>query len=170
LATGLCQLGCRQILYLGKLGALTRPEDVYTRIFCPSKFFVVNYRQVDFEVPPIENAILMAYPELDTGCHISVPTVLEEDYLQRELARKLQAQSIDNEIAVIARAVYRYSQQMSKKVTFSALHIATDYLRTVTERTLPTPADLFKVPKERKKERVDYMITHILLPYLRLIP
>jgi hypothetical protein len=170
LATGLCQMGCTEILYMGKLGALTRPEDVYTRVFCPSRFVIVDYDQVVYEVPAPENLVLRANPELDSGCHISVPTVLEEDYVQRELATRLKAQSIDNEISLIARAVARYTMLERKVVNFSALHLATDYIRTPHERALPVPFDLSSEEqvKVKKREMIDYIIGNVLVPYLGL--
>lgn len=172
LASGLCANGCTEILYVGKLGALTKPEDVYSRIFCPSSYVLLDYAKILSGTAAPENAVLEMYPQLDSGCHVSVPTVLEEDYVQREVAAGLKAQSIDNEISQIARAVARHNTLHGRSTTFSALHIATDYVRRPRERALEVPFDLSKdrmeAVKRAKQRTIDELVTSYLLPYLRI--
>ena len=115
---------------------------------------------VDLPTPPL----LRRFPDLDTGLHVSVPTVLEEDYLQRRTATDLGAASIDNEISHMARAAAVYGGD------FSAAHFATDYVRSPGERNAPTSHDLASnrgaLEANRKKAIQQQIVRHVLLPYL----
>ena len=131
-----CQaLGADEIVYAGKLGTLTTPADVYSRLFLPSTYFDLRYSssgQQDSSrllsraaAPP--NRLLELADELDSGLHLSVGTVLEEDVAQRTVADSYAVASIDNEIAQMARALAEGAG--GHRTAFSALHFATDYLR-----------------------------------------
>ena len=169
LAMQLCSLGCAEIIYVGKLGALSKPEDVYFRIFCPSHFVLLHHDQVVYKVAPPQNHLLRTFPALDSGCHVSVPTVLEEDYVQSQVARGLRAQSVDNEIAQIAHGVTLYNAQSTQPVSFTAIHFATDYIRQPDERDLQTDFDLGNDKTEdarlRKATMVQGIIERYLIPY-----
>lgn len=166
----LCKLGAAQVIYMGKLGTLTKPRDVYTRIFAPSKFVLLNTDK-PFEIKGIKNAILSKYPTLNSGSHITVPTVLEQGYIQRRLENKLDIQTIDDEIAYIAKAISDYNRQLKKSVHFGAIHIATDYLRNRHENELRTKYDLSNhrtIPAKRKKDLVIKKAANLLLKYLAI--
>jgi hypothetical protein len=166
----LCKAKCRQIIYIGKLGALTSPADIYQKIFSPSRFFQLRHVQLDFEEPAPPNPILLRYPDLSSGVHVSVPTVLEEDYVQRGKATELAAQSIDNEIAVMASAVGGWNRAHSGSIGFSCLHFATDYIRRPTERIKNIEHDLGKDKTEearrKKRETLRRIVSEIVAPYL----
>jgi hypothetical protein len=162
----LCELKAKEILYVAKLGALSSPGDIYTRIFSPSKYYILNYDTVTHNVEGPPNGILKCYPSLDTGPHISVPTVLEEDYVQRKLATQLHAQSIDNEISQIAKAVALSNAINGTRVSFSTLHFATDYLRRANEKHLPTPFDLSSNRRDEARKRKSEIIHRIWNDYL----
>jgi hypothetical protein len=136
------ELGAHEVIYAAKLGALTGPHDLYQRIFCPSTFVIMNHDRIVFRPPSPPNGVLTKNPKLDSGCHVSIPTVLEEDYSQREVTMQLKATSIDNEISQMARAISAYNNSALVPVKFSAVHLATDYVRTPDDKAVQTLHDL----------------------------
>jgi hypothetical protein len=170
LASALCEMGVSEIIYLAKLGALSSVDDVYNRIFCPSEYAAMNYNQVIYTICNIPNGILKQFPRLDSGCHVSVPTVLEEDYNQRRVIDELKARSIDNEIAQIARAVSAHNYNHNSNVSFSALHFATDYVRSSDFRVVQTPFDLRNNRTigavQAKQRMIQTICDTVLIPYL----
>lgn len=167
----LCVLGATEIVYFGKLGALTKPIDIYSRIFCPSRFVVLNHSHIQQLVEPPANGILAQFPNLDTGMHVSVPTVLEEDYVQRGTAGELEASSIDNEISQIALGVTLHNRTHGSSVQFSAVHFATDYIRRPDEQSLDVAFDLGNDKTEKasanKRAMVAEILDNVIIPYLR---
>jgi hypothetical protein len=167
LCTLIYGLGASEITYVAKLGTLTSPNDIYSRVFSPETFYIVEHMSVMETIPPGGNHLIERFPYIATGAHASVPTVLEEDYCQRALLDSLGVNTIDNEIAKMARAAYHC--QTVGKATFSAVHVATDYLRSKAERTLPVEFDLttgrrgeVAVMKQFVLRRI---FAEILLPY-----
>lgn len=169
LATQFCRLGAREIIYVGKLGTLTQPQDIYNRIFAPSRFFIMYHDQVVCHINDLPNRFLAEHPTLSTEAHVSVPTVVEEDYIQRSITSRLKFESIDNEISQIAFAVARYNRDFHKRISYTALHFATDYIRRPHERGLEVKFDL---SNNRTKEAfsskmiVLHQIIDHLVPYL----
>jgi hypothetical protein len=138
LAAACRELGARELIYAGKLGTLTGPADIYQRLFVPSRFVALGERPRLLGVgqtPP--NPLLARYPDLASGMHMSVGTVLEESMGQRETAERYAVTTIDNEIAPIAFALAGGPRRPD--IGFSAIHFATDYLRRRGER-LPVGA------------------------------
>ncbi|MBV8517711.1 MAG: PAS domain-containing protein [Acidobacteria bacterium] len=166
-----CELGAREVLYVGKLGALTSPEDLYSRMFCPSEYLLLQHDRVVHAVTAPRNGVLALFPHLDSGCHVSVPTVLEEDYNQRDLSAKLTANSIDNEISRMANAVATHNRMEDHDVSFSALHFATDYIRGPNERDREVSFDLSVNRSSGAREAKVAVLTKIcedvLSPYFR---
>ena len=164
LTSALYAAGVREVIYFGKLGTLTSDDDLYTRVFSPSRFGLMRHDSLEVTVDLPTPPLLRRFPDLDTGLHVSVPTVLEEDYLQRRTATDLGAASIDNEIAHMARAAAVYGGD------FSAAHFATDYVRSPGERNAPTSHDLASnrgaLEANRKKAIQQQIVRHVLLPYL----
>ena len=164
LTSALYAAGVREILYFGKLGSMTSDDDLYSRVFSPSGFALMRHDRVEVTVDLPTPPLLRRFPELDTGLHVSVPTVLEEDYLQRQVATDHGAASIDNEISQMARAAAVYGGD------FSAAHFATDYVRTPGERNAPTSHDLASnrgaLESNRKRAIQQSIVQHVLLPYL----
>jgi len=143
LAARCCELGVREVLYVGKLGTLGTPAEVYGRLFVPSSYAVFDGLAVRTLSSGPPNGLLATVPTLETGLHVSVPTVLEEDYAQRELAATLGAATLDNELAQMAMAVHQHNAASARPpVRFSGLHYATDYLRRPVEAALPLPFSL----------------------------
>lgn len=169
LAAAACQRGAQTILYCGKLGALSSPSDVYTRIFCPSAYHLLEHSRFAGAITAPPNPILERFPELDSAAHVSVPTVIEEDYLQRTVAAGLSATSIDNEIAHMAGAVSAFNGKAGT-TGFAALHFATDYVRGEHERSLPVPLNLSNnrttVALDRKQQAIARLCDRYLGPYL----
>lgn len=129
LASEICQKEVKEIIYIGKLGCLTKIKDIYSKIFSPSRFLIVKENEVLSIVSNLKNNFLNFYPYLNSGSHISVPTVIEETIIQREIAQKFYVKSIDNEISQIAHMVYLFNLNRRNKISFSAIHMATDYLK-----------------------------------------
>jgi prenyltransferase beta subunit len=167
----LCATRCNELIYVGKLGALTSPTDIYTRVFCPSKFFRLRHAQVEFEESAPPNGVLARFPNLDSKAHVSVPTVLEEDYIQRGKATALNAQSIDNEIASVASAIGSWNRENSGQTAFACLHFATDYIRRPNERAVNVDYDLGRDKTEearsRKADILRRITFDILAPYFQ---
>jgi hypothetical protein len=133
LAAACQRLGAAEIVYVGKLGTLATPSDIYQRVFLPTGYLDFNSPGgvlAGDDAPP--NGLLATYPQLATGTHMSVSTVLEEDVHQRAYADAHNVQSIDNEIAKMAHALARSVD--GHRTAFAALHFATDYLRRPAER------------------------------------
>jgi hypothetical protein len=169
LTEAFCRAGASEILYCGKLGALSAPTDVYERIFCPSRFVHLEHQRLVEEIAPPPNRFLRRFPELDSGAHVSVPTVIEEDYLQRDAASAVAASSIDNEITHMAAAVASHNRGACGEISFSAIHFATDYVRRSEERHLSTPLNLSnnrtRVARARKQQMIERLCRDHLLPY-----
>ena len=143
IAARCCELGVGEVLYVGKLGTLGAPAECYSRLFVPSSYAVLDGTTVRAMCGGPPNGVLTALPTLDSGLHVSVPTVLEEDLAQRELAELLGAATLDNELAQMALAVDRHNRSTdAPDVRFSAVHYATDYLRRPGEAALPLPFSL----------------------------
>lgn len=114
--------GAAEVIYAGKLGTLTGPDDVYGRLFIPSGYAIVAPGARPRLLPAPRNDLLAAFPQLGSGLHVSVATVLEEDLPMRAAAAALRADTVDNEIAQMALA-------LGGRTAFSAIHFATDYLQ-----------------------------------------
>lgn len=135
IAYKLCKLGASEIIYIGKLGCLTNIKDLYKKIFIPSIYFIMTNYKILLTVSKLENKLLRKFPQLNTYGHLSVPTVLEESYIQRNVANYFSINSIDNEISQIAYSINSFNRYKNKNVSFSALHFATDYLRNENEKS-----------------------------------
>jgi len=138
----LCEAGAREVFYVGKLGTLTSPTDLYSRVFVPSSYAAMRGENVVVPTFSVPNRLLEALPTLDTGLHVSVPTVVEESCRQRHVATTIGAASIDNEIAHMALTVRRWNDSTLGDVSFSALHYASDYLRGPHETRRHVPLTL----------------------------
>jgi hypothetical protein len=170
LVAAFCRAGVSEIIYCGKLGSLSAPEDVYDRIFCPSRYFLMEHRRLVETVQPPPNPLLHKFSELDSAAHVSVPTVIEEDYIQRHAATAIEASSIDNEIAHMAAAVARHNAATCSQTAFAALHFATDYVRSFDERNLSVALNLSnnrtRVARERKQAVIARLCRSYLEPHL----
>lgn len=172
ITTRLCRLGAPEIIYIGKLGTLGTPDDIYKKIFAPSKFLILYHDKVVGKILNLPNKFLESHKTLDTGYHVSVPTVIEEDYVQRQITNKLSINSIDNEISQIAFSIKHFNESQAKKVSFTSLHFATDYVRLPNERAIKTDFDLSNNrTKEaiKNKKRILKDIVKILISYLETI-
>jgi predicted dehydrogenase len=172
LCASLCEIGASEVLYVAKLGALTGPQDLYTRIFCPARYYLLYHDRIADAVTALPNGVLRCFPERTTGAHVSVPTVLEEDYRQRRVATDLGATSLDNEIAQMARGIARFNRGRGEgeQVAFSAIHFATDYVRSPEDQVVATDHDLSRMRRPdalaKKKRILNRICTELLLPYL----
>jgi hypothetical protein len=165
-----CELGAQDVLYVGKLGTLTSPADLYARLFVPSAYARLDHCNLDEISSGPPNGVLGRFPSLATGLHVSVPTVLEEDYAQRALAASLGAQTIDNELGQMALAVAAFNHRDQKRVSFSAIHYATDYLPPQPE---VRPAARLSLANGRspdairRRREVMRLVTDCLIEYLK---
>jgi hypothetical protein len=132
IASKLCKLHVKEIIYISKLGSLRRPNDVYNAVFSPTQYITMNYCNIT-NMTRATNNIASMFPELNTQCHASVSTVIEEDFMQREVLANHGVSSIDNETAQIAYAISNFNKTNQGNVCFSSLHFASDYLREATE-------------------------------------
>ena len=169
LAYQILRLDAKEIIYCGKLGTLTSTSDLYNKIFSPSKYAIMYHDKLIGKIDTLQHPIHDLFPEINSGYHVSVPTVLEEDYLQRKITVELGITSIDNEISQIAFAVSRFNKEYNKNARFVALHFATDYLRNDKERAEKTIFDLSnnrsKIAQEKKMRMIE-KIGKLLIQYL----
>jgi hypothetical protein len=162
LAEACTRLGAEEIVYVGKLGTLRSPEDIYSTVFSPTSFLDhgVSPRLLTAqEAPP--NGVVAEFPHLDSGTHMSVATVLEEDLQQRALADGYHVQTIDNEISQMARAIAEASASTGHSTAFSALHFATDYLRRPGEAELTGVFNLTNHRRGVAPRHKEHMIAEI---------
>lgn len=136
---------------------------------CPSKYVVLNHDLLVDQVNQLSNSILNVFPEIDTGCHVSIPTVLEEDYAQRKVTIGLNAQSIDNEISQMAKAISLFNKASNTSISLSALHFATDYVRSPKDKTTETQFDLGNnqtiEAREAKANIINKICRTVLIPF-----
>lgn len=150
----ICERYPKEIIYIGKLGTLGSPNDIYRKIFSPSNYFILRHNKISANIYNLSNGFSKKYPEVLTGPHISVPTVIEEDYIQRRLAHKLKAESIDNEISQIASTITNFNRKNNINIMFSPIHFATDYLRKDNDKVLIKTFDLSnnRIKEAREKK------------------
>ncbi len=134
LAYRFAELGCREVIYVGKLGTLSNKNEIYKKIFSPTRYFSYRYLSLINQTEDLYNPLASYFPELNTGIHLSVSTVAEEDFIQRHLSQEMGARSIDNEISQIAASLSHFNTAYNRQVGFSSLHFASDYLRCKQER------------------------------------
>ena len=142
IAYAVCELGAREIVYLGKLGSLLSKSDVYQKLYSPTNYAILEYTKISQELSNFPNPMVKKFPELATGRHVSISTIVEQDCSLRFLTEVIGAQSIDSEVSKIAQAVARYNDQNSADVAFSPLHFVASYLRTSHELRVPVKYDL----------------------------
>lgn len=166
-----CTRQVKEVLYLGKLGTLGHPSEIFSKIFSPTSYIHLNYLSLTQVTQDVPNNIVRTFPHLNTGVHVSVSTVMERSAIQRRRIVDLGAASIDTEIAKIAQTISRYNQNHSTKIAFSAIHFASDYLRAVDEYTLNVEFDLSnhrsKKALGKKDQSLETQIKH-LIQYLNI--
>jgi len=131
-----------EIIYFGKLGTLTAPSDIYEKIFTPSQFLIYNCLTKLGPTITLKNSMAQFNDNGLVGVHASVPTIMEETFMQRQYLERSGVESIDNEIAFIAREIHRYNARTSSQVKYSPIHYATDYLRGLNDWSLQVHHDL----------------------------
>ncbi|MDR5777737.1 MULTISPECIES: hypothetical protein [unclassified Caballeronia] len=158
-----------EIIYFGKLGALTVPSDIYDKIFTPSQFHTYSCLTRLGPSITLKNSMAQFNDNGLIGVHASVPTIIEETFQQRQHLAQCGVESIDNEIAFIAREIHRYNVRTCSQVTYSPIHYATDYLRSRSDWSLHVHHDLARgrSPSSlHKKKIIISKITRIMKNYL----
>lgn len=102
-----------EIIYFGKLGTLTAPSDIYEKIFTPSQFLMYNCLTKLGPTITLKNSMAQFNDNGLVGVHASVPTIMEETFMQRQYLERSGVESIDNEIAFIAREIHRFNARTS---------------------------------------------------------
>lgn len=123
----ICSLGAHEIIYVSKIGTLTSPDDLYHQVFVPKKFTTLRHDKVAERTEELSNSFSDVYPKSIASHHASVPTVLEESFSQREVAKSHGIQTIDNEVSQIAHTIKKWNKK-NKNVTYGSIHFATDYI------------------------------------------
>lgn len=151
-------LEASQIIYVSKMGTLTKPDDIYGRIFSPTRFVRLNHTNTISEIHDVKNPLA---ERLGTGMHGSIPTIHEEDFSQRKKLDEFSANSIDNEISCIAERVSEHNARTGRNVPYLPLNFATDYLRKDDEIKLETPHDLSNNRTDSAKEKKEEILNRI---------
>ena len=135
-------LGAKEVIYFGKMGTMLNPEDIYKKLYSPTKYSVVYHDKLVCVIDGLENSLVKLFPELESGMHTSVPTILEEDFIQRDLLDSLNSNSIDNEISQIAYTIKKFNDDYRRGVKYSCIHFPTDYIRHIEKAEILTDHDL----------------------------
>lgn len=169
----MCELGAKEIIYIGKLGTLEKSNAVYKKIYSPSTYVYMNQNKVLAKIDNNEliNPFLgISYKgkNLDSGSHLSVSTILEENIEQREIAKEFMVNSIDNEISSIAYAIKCFNVNQSRNVHFGCLHLASDFLHGKTDTFFNTENLVKKrnIRTDAKKNLMLDKIAEVLKFYL----
>ncbi|MCT8347295.1 hypothetical protein LGZ99_08760 [Photorhabdus temperata] len=165
----LLELGYKEIIYIGKLGCLTSESHLYNKIFSPNEFFIFDKDQMISRITLDKKELQSIFPEVCTGKHVSVPSVSEEIYYQKQIFDRIGINSIDNEISYMASAVHKHNLKTRKDCSFYSLHYATDYLPNATNMNEKFDFDLSNCSDEKAKERKSNVIENIcdiLIRYL----
>jgi len=160
-------LGAFELIYMSKIATLNNPADIYKKIYSPTQFAVMEDNQVKI-IDPIINPLVEKFPELDSGMHLSLATVMEQDFETSAVAHSV-ASSLDLEVSKIARVVAEYNLLHNRQIPFTPVHWATDYLRTKEEANLDTGFDLSNgdsKPSKEKKVLILKRIYHFVTAYL----
>lgn len=168
LVKNMMDLGASEIIYMSKIATLNKPSDIYKKIYSPSQFAVLEEDQIK-RIDGIVNPLIERFPELDSGAHLSIATVMEQDFESSALAHTV-ASSLDLEVSKIAQVIAEYNLLNNKQIPFTPVHWVTDYLRTKEEVHLDTGFDLSngdsKTSKEKKRailKRIYQFVTAYLL-------
>lgn len=167
LVNKMLDLGASEIIYMSKIATLDDPTHIYKKIYSPTQFAIMEDNQVKI-IDRTINPLVEKFPELDSGMHLSLATVMEQDYKTSALAHSV-ASSLDLEVSKIARVVAEYNLLNNKQVPFTPIHWVTDYLRTKEEADLDTGFDLSNgdsKPSKEKKVVILKRIYHFLTAYL----
>lgn len=162
-----CNLGASEIIYFGKLGTLESPNCIYNKIYSPTSYSVVYHDKIVSIIDDLPNQLSVFLPP--TGMHTSVPTIMEEDYLQRDLLDILKSESMDNEISQIAYTIKKFNLDNQKQVKYSCCHFATDYIRQLENQNEITEYDLSNNRTDSakiKKAEIIAKISSIITNYL----
>lgn len=157
LARELADLGAKHIIYSAKCGTAHEARLIHTPA-CPSEYHICEQSEVaagplSYNVVKIKNAPPSSLRDnyvgltkaLDTGTHLTVPTVMGETIKQQREYGNLPIGTIDNEISYIARELADYNRQTEMRdspVEFTALHFVTDYVRRESDRDSLPGSDL----------------------------
>lgn len=141
LARRIYDLGASHIIYTAKTGSLTSTADLYGRMYSSSNYLLMNCEKVIEKITELPNIFDSSAEKSDF--HVSIPTVMEEDYKQRETAIKRGAISLDNEVSQIA-SVTNFLKDSGVQCDFSYIHFATDYLYGPEEELNPNSPNLTK--------------------------
>lgn len=81
---------------------------------------------------------------METGYHLTVPTVMSETHSQAEDFAGIRPATIDNEIGYIARELALFNEQAKEeeRAHLHCIHFVTDYLRTTEGQQEAAPYDL----------------------------
>lgn len=120
LAAGLASNGLTELYYCGKLGTMGN-DAPYQRLYTPSAYYSL-YGGVMTETRTPKNPLLSWRSGLDSGGHLSVPTMMRETRTLIDRACSNEIQTIDNEITEFAAGL----SEAETDCGFSALHFATD--------------------------------------------
>lgn len=171
IANALCKKGVSEIIYLAKLGDMINPKNLYNKIYSATSFYLIKNTKIISYIKNFDNTLINIFPELNTGAHVSVPTVLEEQYSQIDIAKSLKINSIDNEISQIMHAVHSYNNLNNTSIKFFNLHFSTDYVRNSETKNLYSAFDLSNNKSYlayTKKTKVLKRISDYLFGYLSI--
>jgi len=130
-----------ELIYMSKVATLKDANDIYQKSYAPSRFVLLRDGHIE-KLSDIKNYIAEYYPDLNSGLHLSVATVMEEDVNMTRLAKSLGAKSLDLELSHIVKAIQKSNKALARKTRFGSVHIVTDYLRDEGEQSKEINFDL----------------------------
>ena len=138
-----CQHGITELIYYSKVGTMVGADKLYKTIYTPSHFALIDGANVG-EIYSCRNELQHYLHRATEKMHVSVPTVMEETFAQRECALSIDAKTIDNEVAYIAKSVADHNVTVSNPkaqrsdstkgiIKLGIIHFATDYIYDKSE-------------------------------------
>jgi len=136
ISRSLIKHGARSLFYIAKAGTLISPEVIKTGV-SPTGYLLLdrndiedNWRVIKADVPIWPKNMKTLHADLDSGFHLTVPTVIGETYKQTDEYQRFKPATIDNEIGHIAREIHEHNEVHpdEEDVNFMCLHFITDFL------------------------------------------
>ncbi|MBA1244866.1 hypothetical protein [Pseudomonas japonica] len=122
------QIGtAKGVIYIAKLGAISARINIFDMV-SPSRFLLWDRGKLrDVSAPPpfIPDEALHEM-RIAATVHATLPTLVEETHVLLNHFAAFGAETVDNEIAFIAKEIAGVNEGLDVPVRFSCLHIVTD--------------------------------------------
>lgn len=159
--------GAELIIYVSKVATLEGEEHILSRAIIPTYYQIWKQSVLNFHsFFKIVNDKSNTEKFQLSGLHVSVPTVVGEDYTQRESFNPTP-NTLDDEASYIADVALKYRKK------YGSIHLVTDYIRKSKDKHIILQKDLstehlFLEKKKEMFEKFGDIIVSSLLDYFSL--